>query len=81
MECFGLTADYDIINDVSHGGRPAAAHMLLAHAGAAEFNQGAGNPVPDTNQFFDLVDCSARVPGRRWMATWNASPSRQRTHG
>lgn len=60
MEYLGLNANYDIINDIPHRGKPAPAHMLLAYAGAAEFNHGAGNSVPDTKQFFDLVGCSAK---------------------
>ena len=59
MEYLGLDANYDIINDIPHRGKPAPAHMLLAYAGDAEFNHGAGNSVPDTKQFFDLVGCSA----------------------
>ena len=59
LEYLGLNANYDIINDIQRQGRPAPAHMLLAHAGDAEFNHGAGNSVPDTKQFFDLVSCAA----------------------
>lgn len=61
MEYLGADPDYNIINDIPRRGKPAPAHMMLAHAGAAEFNHGAGNSVPDTKQFFDFVRCSATV--------------------
>lgn len=59
MEYLGLNANYDIINDIPRRGKLAPVHILVADAGAAEFNHGAGNPVPDTKEFFDLVSCSA----------------------
>lgn len=59
IEYLGLNANYDIINDIPYRGKPAPAHMLVAYAGAAEFDHGAGNSVPDTKQFFDAVSCSA----------------------
>lgn len=60
MEYLGLDAKYDIINHLPARGKTAPAHMLLAHAGDAEFNHGAGNSVPDTKQFFDIVSCSVK---------------------
>lgn len=60
MEYLGLNAQYDIINNIPRQGKPAPAHMLLASAGSAEFDHGAGNSVPDTKQFFDIVSCSAK---------------------
>lgn len=60
MEYLGLNAAYDIINDIPRRGNLAPAHMLLANAGAAEFDHGLGNSVPDTKQFFDFVSCSAK---------------------
>lgn len=58
MEYLGLDANYDVINDIPRRGKLAPAHILLPYAGAAEFNHGAGNSVPDTKQFFDIVSCS-----------------------
>lgn len=48
----GMDADYDVINDIPHRGKPAPAHSLIPEAGSSH-----DHTFPE-KQFFDLVRCS-----------------------
>ncbi len=65
IEYLAFDAAYDIVDAMPRRGQPAPAHMLIADAGDAEFDHGAGHSVPDTKQLFDLVGCTTRGIGAR----------------
>lgn len=51
-EYIGTDANYDVLDDVPHRGKPAPNHMLITDAGASH------DSVFVAKQFFDLVSCS-----------------------